>query len=203
MSSEYSILCNSENVILSFASDGLLIDKFEQKFEFLNYLSSEYKNKADLYFFMDKQKEWYHKGITGISTSILETRQYLVQLIQKGNYKRIICIGYSSGGYAALLFGSILKANLIITFNAQTLLNSCNNKKYSDILPYINRKTSIILYTDSKIKRKKNYHHHSQSRRILIYKNAKVIEKPSLNVNNYLLTNEITPIINSYLNKEE
>lgn len=203
MSSEYKIVCNSENLILSFASHGMLIDNFKQKFEFFNYLSSEYKNKADLYFFMDKQTKWYHKGITGISTSIKETHRYLMNIIKNGNYKRIICIGYSAGGYAAILFGSKIGADLVITFNAQTMLSDCYNKQYSDILPYVNIRTSFILYVNTCVKQTSNIHHQSQSRRVLVYKNAKIIEKPSLNINSSMITGEITPIIKSYLNKEE
>tara|TARA_B100001063_G_C16768754_1_gene560238 strand:- start:1147 stop:1755 length:609 start_codon:yes stop_codon:yes gene_type:complete len=202
MSSEYKILCNSENLILSFASHGMLVDKFKPKFEFLNYLSNEYKNKADLYFFMDKQNQWYHKGITGISTSINETQDYLMNIIKNGNYKRIICIGYSAGGYAALLFGSLIKSNLVITFNAQTMLKDCYNKQYADILPYMYIRSSFILYVNTSMTHRSNIHHKSHSSRMSIYKNAKIIEKKTLNINSNTLTNEITPIIKCHLNKE-
>ena len=90
MSNEYKILCNSDTLIISFASMGQLINNHKVQFEFVNYLTHNYNNKADFYFFMDPEKVHYHHGIPGITTSIQETVEYLKNIIQKGNYKKVI-----------------------------------------------------------------------------------------------------------------
>jgi hypothetical protein len=54
-------------------------------FEFLNYLSSNYKNSCDLVFFIDIYQTWYHKGLTN---NIDETVIYINNIIQKNNIYR-------------------------------------------------------------------------------------------------------------------
>ena len=89
--SEHKIIHNSNNLIVSFG--GMWDTDSAIKFEFYNYLSKIYKNKSDLYFFIDKHRSWYHKGIDGITNNINETVVYLNNIIIEGNYKKIIFIG--------------------------------------------------------------------------------------------------------------
>ena len=63
-------------------------------FEFLNYLSKIYKKNTDLYFYIDKKKCWYHKGIDGITKNIEETVKYINNIIKKYNYKKILFMEY-------------------------------------------------------------------------------------------------------------
>ena len=90
-------------------------------FEFLTYLSKTYSRNTDLYFYIDKNQCWYHKGIEGISNNIDETVIYLKTLIKKNNYKKIIFMGVSAGGYA-ILFGSLCNVNSVISFIPRTKL---------------------------------------------------------------------------------
>ena len=66
-------------------------------FEFLNYLSSVYKN-CDLIFFVDRHQCWYHNGIKDITNNIDETTLYLNNIIKDGNYEKNIFMGVSAGG---------------------------------------------------------------------------------------------------------
>ena len=74
--SEYSILNGNKKVIICFGGM-VLSSQGIPPFEFLNFLSSIYKNEYDLLFYVDKHECWYHKGIDGISTTINETYEYL------------------------------------------------------------------------------------------------------------------------------
>lgn len=61
---------------------------------------------------------WYLGGLSGIGKNINHTISFLKKIFKK--YENIICTGSSMGGYASILFGSILNANYIIAGNAQT-----------------------------------------------------------------------------------
>ena len=92
-------------------------------FEFLNYLSSIYKNTHDLLFHIDKNQCHYHRGLDGITKNIDETILYLNNMIQ--HYEKVIFIGVSAGGYAAILFGSLCKnVHHVIGFIPQTILQN-------------------------------------------------------------------------------
>lgn len=84
--SEYKILNNnSENLIICFGGMALKMGGI-LPFEFLNYLSKIYKKNIDLYFYIDKNQCWYHKGIDGISKNIDDTVIYINNIIKKSNY---------------------------------------------------------------------------------------------------------------------
>ena len=86
--SEYCILKNnSDNLVLCFGGMSLKIGLIPP-FEFLNYLSKNYKKNTDLYFYIDKNQCWYHKGISGITENIDETVLYLNSNIKKKNIKK-------------------------------------------------------------------------------------------------------------------
>ena len=51
-------------------------------------------------FYIDKC--WYHKGIHDITNNIDETVLYFNTIIKAGNYKKVIFMDVSAGGYAAI-----------------------------------------------------------------------------------------------------
>ena len=111
-------------------------------FEFLKYLSKIYANKADLYFFIDKKQRWYHNGIREITQSIDETVLYLNNIIKEAGYDKAIFMGVSSGGYAAILFGSLCNVNNVISFIPRTMGGrgvGMNDERYYDLKNVINK----------------------------------------------------------------
>ena len=71
-------------------------------------------------FLRDLHKQWY---LTGVNAE-LDTPEKLKNFLRcetKGY--RVVCLGSSAGGYAAMLFGSLLDASLVISFNGQLNLN--------------------------------------------------------------------------------
>ena len=106
-------------------------------FEFLNYLSKIYTTTCDLYFIVDKNQCWYHKGIDGITTTIDETIVYLDEIIVKGNYDKVLFMGTSAGGYGAILFGSLCKhVTHVISFVPQTIIETYIDNHYLNLKHY-------------------------------------------------------------------
>jgi len=97
-------------------------------FEFKKILSS-YKN-YNQYFFRDKNQSWYHHGLEGIANNIDEFIENL-KLITT-SYDKVIFIGNSMGGYAAVLFGVLLKVDKIIAFSPQTFIDKYRRIFYQD-----------------------------------------------------------------------
>lgn len=168
----------SDRIIVAFG--GML--PFEGKFifEFNNFLESHFSDFNRL-FYIDKNKMCYHRGIDGISNSIDSTIDYLREKIN--GYREVIFIGHSSGGYASILFGSVLNVNKIIAFLPQTILRCKKpvDEKYRDIVPLINDTTQYYLYSDPDEKIYM-YHNIEHCTRIGIKSNVNVYSIPGLTV---------------------
>lgn len=67
-------------------------------------------------FLRDVFKQWY---LTGINADIPTQEKLLEFLKEETNGYRVVTIGSSAGGYAAVYFGQRLNADYVIAFNAQ------------------------------------------------------------------------------------
>ncbi len=101
------------NTSKAFENSILVKDKFEWQRNFLRYAHKHI-------FIRDIQKQWYIEGISQKHNSP-EKLLTLLQELTAGF--RIYSVGSSAGGFAALLFGNLLKAERIYAFNAQLNLN--------------------------------------------------------------------------------
>jgi predicted esterase YcpF (UPF0227 family) len=193
---EYKILNNNKNLIICFGGFYLKMGNIPP-FEFLNYLSSIYTNKCDLYFFIDRKQCWYHNGIHNITTNIDETVDYLKNIIK--NYEKVIFMGNSAGGYAAILFGSLCNVSNVISFIPQTILNNPINPKYKNLKEIINNTTNYLLHGDLSVKNKNNLHHIRHCNNLHYYKNVKIVTHNNGNVkimrNNGYIKEKIDNII--------
>jgi pimeloyl-ACP methyl ester carboxylesterase len=75
-------------------------------------------------FVRDLDQAWYHRGAprTGAKT-LEELAQALERMIAAQDVDRIVTIGNSSGGYAALAFGALLGADCALSFAPQTVID--------------------------------------------------------------------------------
>jgi pimeloyl-ACP methyl ester carboxylesterase len=74
-------------------------------------------------FVRDLQRFWYQRGIAGFGGSIDEVAGSLRELLDHHGVERVIAMGHSAGGYAALLFGTLLEADVVLSFAPQTVLD--------------------------------------------------------------------------------
>ena len=179
--SEYKIINQNKYLIICFGGMVLKCGGIHP-FEFLNYLSSIYTNYCDLIFYVDKYQCWYHKGIDGITNNIDDTFLYLNSIIKKSNYKKILFMGVSAGGYASILFGSLCNVSSVIAFILRIKLINPINKKYGDLKLIVNNQTDYILYSDTTVKDENNSHHISQCNYLDCFKNVKIIYNKGLNM---------------------
>ena len=174
--SEYKIINGNKNLIICFGGMALQFGGI-LPFEFLKYLSSNYKNSCDLIFYTDKHQRWYHNGLKDITNNIDETIIYLNTLIKNGNYDKIIFMGTSAGGYGAILFGSLCdNINNVISFIPQTILKKPINLNYINLKTIINKNTKYILYGDISIEDINHSHHISHCENIEHFTNVKIIK---------------------------
>lgn len=173
--SEFKIINGNKNLIICFGGMALQFGGI-LPFEFLNYLSSIYTTSCDLVFFIDRNQCWYHKGITDITDNIDETILYLNNIINDGNYTKVIFMGTSAGGYASILFGSLCSnVNNVISFMPQTIIKEPINLNYSSLKNIINNNTKYILYGNTSITDINDVHHILHCENIECFTNVEII----------------------------
>lgn len=74
-------------------------------------------------FVRDLRQAWYHRGIPQRGETIVEAADSLRGLIAAHDVDRLIVAGNSAGGYAALVFGTLLGADIVLCFAPQTVLD--------------------------------------------------------------------------------
>jgi hypothetical protein len=80
----------------------------------------------------DPLNAWYQRGIPGLGTHVDEVVGTLRSLIRSIRPSRVITIGQSMGGYAAIMFGMLLDADPIVAFAPVSHLNPREASCYGD-----------------------------------------------------------------------
>jgi hypothetical protein len=132
-------------------------DKFEWK-------QNKYPNARKHIFLRDLQKQWYLCGINDTLNTPIHVLNFLKN--ETVGY-RIITIGSSAGGYAALLFGSLLECERVYAFNSQLNLNITINNSNFYIDPILfakkNDPKTNIYYDLTNILNEKTTYYYFQS----------------------------------------
>ncbi|WP_158974679.1 hypothetical protein [Cellulophaga sp. L1A9] len=126
------------NTAKAFENSILVKDKFEWQ---RNFLRIAHKH----IFIRDIQKQWYIEGISATNNTPDKLFE-LFQELTKGF--RVYTIGSSAGGFAAMLYGGLLKAERVYAFNAQLNLNLIvqNSNPITDPLLYKYKDTERAKY---------------------------------------------------------
>lgn len=98
-------------------------------------------------FVRDIQKQWY---LAGINAKINTPEKLADFLRNETKGYKIITLGSSAGGYSAMLFGSILKADKVIAFNPQFEIKSLLDRSTEAVNPLVFRlkDTGFNIYYD-------------------------------------------------------
>lgn len=152
---------NSDVLFISFASLDTNHTGFERKRSLLK-LSKE--TPIDILYLRDR-KNWYIGGIDGIGNTIEDTIDFIGNIAK--NYRKVITIGGSQGGFASILFASIHNFFASVAIIPQTDLHYCHNhrpkgrnwrylskleswKKYGNLKYLINDKTLYFVHQSKK-----------------------------------------------------
>jgi hypothetical protein len=163
------------------------------RFEFVNFFTKHF-NEINCHFYVDTYTSCYHQGICGISNNIDETVEYLRNEIKY--YKNVIFVGTSGGGYAAILFGSLLDVTSVVAFTPPTIRIQKNiDEKYRDITKYINTTTKYYIYGDLSVSDKKDPHHISHCDRIPKYSNVFITKKDEIHLKKMRDSGELYKIL--------
>ena len=142
---EYSQVENSKDkyCVLYFSSNDIYFPNTKETFQnqLLNINKFEwYGTRIDKgakhIFLRDIKKQWYLTGVNQEYNSIKKLSQFLKK--ETEGYK-VITLGSSAGGYAAVLFGSLLNAECIYTFNGQFQIADLLQSSVEAINPIIFR----------------------------------------------------------------
>ena len=68
----------------------------------------------------DRRASFYLRGVQGLGDSFPETVSALRRMLVRLGARRLVTVGSSSGGWAALTFGILLGADVILGFGAPT-----------------------------------------------------------------------------------
>jgi hypothetical protein len=107
---------DSSTLVVAFAGLKGFLGGFPA-FEFKNILSSVHVKSAYL---RDHYAAWYHRGVVDIGPDIDAIAAKLRELHEEA--ERLVMIGNSAGGYAALLFGALLDCETHV-FSPQTFID--------------------------------------------------------------------------------
>lgn len=169
------VVNGNDILIVSFSGHALQFGMIPV-YEFHNFLSKHYP-KYDKQFYIDNKLKHYHSGIMNLTVDVDGTVKYLRDKIK--GYRKVVFMGVSSGGYASILFGSLLGVSLVVSFIPQTILKKPDlNDAYRDLKLHINNVTKYKVYGDPNIKNESDCHHISHCNRIKDFDNVEVFEIP-------------------------
>lgn len=83
-------------------------------------------------FVRDLRQAWYHLGLSGEERTLADVAATLRELIARERVDRLVTVGNSAGGYAAIAFGAMLGADVALAFSPQTVLDLCVWSQWED-----------------------------------------------------------------------
>jgi len=98
-------------------------------FEF--YRASRILNYSKI-FLRDISRAWYQRGLPSIGNNAQAIGEYLQVKIKEADAAEVYFVGNSMGGFAALLFCSMLQIGKAIVFSPQTFISSEKRQMYGD-----------------------------------------------------------------------
>ena len=98
-------------------------------FEFFNSIA---EIPCDKIFLRDFNQAWYQMGVDENIDHIDKLVEHLQSLIVQNQYERVVVLGNSMGGHAALLFGALLEVDVVLSFVPVTSIDKFDRWRYKD-----------------------------------------------------------------------
>lgn len=89
-------------------------------FEFLRVTG---RLRTSRVFVRDLAQAWYHRGVPGLGSTIDDAAAGIRTVLESCPPKRLVVTGTSAGGYAALVFGTLLGADIVLSIVPQTVVD--------------------------------------------------------------------------------
>ena len=145
----YEFFNNNKKLVVIFTGHRQILGSLNIE----NTIKMFQKKKFDIIFLKDSKKSWYHLGLPPLGKTINEIVSNLKN--RSRSYEKVLTIGSSMGGYAAILIGNLINANFCISFSANSTLDKEIRKKIGDIDRHgdkdlVCQKTSTPQYLDLK-----------------------------------------------------
>lgn len=83
-------------------------------------------------FLRDLRQAWYQRGLPGVGDDTRAVATYIEQKIDQSGCSDITFIGNSMGGFAALLFCSMVRRGRVIAFSPQTFISASKRSLHGD-----------------------------------------------------------------------
>ena len=83
-------------------------------------------------FVRDLGQSWYHGGLPGHASDLEGTGDGLRTTLAGLDAERVVFVGNSMGGYAAMLFGSMLDVDEVLAFAPQSFIDVENRRRKRD-----------------------------------------------------------------------
>jgi hypothetical protein len=187
-------LKNPEIIIVSFGGFAQEIGGI-QTFEFLRFLETYFKNSSKL-FYKDTHRSCYHYGVKGISTNVDQTLEHIKSKIK--GYNKVLFLGVCGGGYAAILFGSLLHVQFVLAFTPPTILYEENkDPRYKNLKNILNNVTEYYVYGNTK---GTGIYHISHCDNINVLSNVHLIKREYIDLKQMRDSGELEHILFSILN---
>ncbi len=88
---------------------------------------------VDALFIRDPSQGWYQRAIEGFGDTTIAMASHLERLLaEQFCGRRILAIGNSMGGWAAMLFGCLCELEAVIAISPQTFISPALRRKHSD-----------------------------------------------------------------------
>lgn len=80
----------------------------------------------------DSRIRWYQQGVVGVERGIVGLVELINVLLKQLGSQRLVVVGASAGGYAALLLGQLLNADQVLAYGPQSFLSAQFRKNINE-----------------------------------------------------------------------
>lgn len=121
------------SVSIDFKKEGIpLIISFAGLGEQFNFGKTLDDLNVNVIYLRDVNHNWYLNGLSGVGDYVEDVSDFLINKIVEIKPSKVITLGTSAGGFAAILYGHMLQADAVLAFSPQTFMNRWNCIKYLD-----------------------------------------------------------------------
>ena len=115
---------------LYFIFGGIAAEIGMPPFEFYNASRILNENKI---FLRDFTQSWYQNGLPGLGRDVFEIADYLAERIREVNPVDVSFVGNSMGGFAAILFSTLIGSGTAIAFAPQSFISPLGKLRHRDL----------------------------------------------------------------------